>query len=32
MIKDLVKNLSLSSTLKINEISNELESYGKEIF
>ena len=32
MIKDLVKNLSLSSTLKINEISNELESQGKEIF
>ena len=32
MIKDLVKNLSLSSTLKINEISNELESHGKEIF
>jgi len=32
MIKDLVKNLSLSSTLKINEISNELESRGKEIF
>ena len=32
MIKDVVKNLSLSSTLRINEISKELESKGKEIF
>ena len=32
MIKDIVKNLSLSSTLRINEISKELESEGKEIF
>ena len=32
MIKDIVKNLCLSSTLRINEISNELESQGKEIF
>ena len=31
MIKDVVKNLSLSSTLRINEISKELESKGKEI-
>ena len=32
MIKDIVKNLSLSSTLKINEKSKELEIEGKEIF
>ena len=32
MIKDIVKNLSISSTLRINEISKELESEGKEIF
>ena len=32
MIKNIVKNLSLSSTLKINEISKELESKGKEVF
>ena len=32
MIKDIIKNLSLSSTLKINEISKELESEGKEVF
>ena len=32
MIKDIVKNLSLSSTLRINVISKELESEGKEIF
>ena len=32
MIKDIIKNLSLSSTLRINEISKELEAEGKEIF
>ena len=32
MIKDIVKNLEISSTLRINEISKELESKGKEIF
>ena len=32
MIKDVVKNLSLSSTLRINEISKELELQGKEVF
>ena len=32
MIKDIVKKLSLSSTLRINELSKELESEGKEIF
>jgi len=32
MIKDIVKNLELSSTLRINEISKELENQGKEIF
>jgi len=32
MIKDIIKNLSLSSTLRINEISKELESEGKEVF
>ena len=32
MIKNIVKNLSLSSTLRINEISNELESQGKDVF
>ena len=32
MIKDIVKNLSLSSTLRINEISKELESQGKDVF
>ena len=32
MIKDIVKNLEVSSTLRINEISKELESKGKEIF
>jgi len=29
MIKEIVKNLSLSSTLKINEISKDLEAQGK---
>ena len=32
MIKDIVKNLSLSATFKINEISKELESEGKNVF
>ena len=32
MIKDTIKNLNLSSTLRINEISKELESEGKEVF
>jgi len=32
MIKEIVKNLSLSSTLKINEISKDLEAQGKNIF
>ena len=32
MIKDIVKNLKSSSTLKINEISNKLESEGKKIY
>ena len=32
MIKDIIKNLSLSSTLRINEISKNLESHGKEVF
>jgi len=32
MIKDIVKNLELSSTLRINEISKELESKGKDVF
>ena len=32
MIKDIIKNLSLSSTLRINEISKEMESHGKEVF
>ena len=32
MIKDIIKNLNLSSTLRINEISKELESEGKEVF
>ena len=32
MIKDIVKNLKISSTLRINEISKELESRGKEVF
>ena len=32
MIKDLIKNLNLSSTLRINEISKEMEIEGKEIF
>jgi len=32
MIKNIVKNLSLSSTLRINEISNELESQGRDVF
>ncbi len=32
MIKDIIKNLKPSSTLKINEISNKLESEGKKIY
>ena len=32
MVKEIVKNLSLSSTLKINEISKDLEALGKNIF
>ena len=32
MLKDIVKNLEPSSTLKINEISKELEKKGKNIF
>ena len=32
MIKDVVKNLEVSSTLRINEISKELESQGKKLF
>jgi len=32
MIKDIVKNLNLSSTLRINEISKEFESQGKDVF
>ena len=32
MLKDIVKNLEPSSTLKINEISRTLESEGKKIF
>ena len=31
MLKDLVKNLEPSSTLKINEISNELQNKGQNI-
>ena len=32
MIKDIIKNLKSSSTLKINEISQKLESEGKKIY
>ena len=32
MIKDIVKNLELSSTLRINEISRNLELEGKKIY
>ena len=32
MIKEIVKNLNLSSTLRINEVSKDLESKGKDIF
>ena len=32
MIKDIFKNLKTSSTLRINEISKQLESQGKNIF
>ena len=32
MIKDIIKNLKLSSTLKMNEISKELEAEGKSVF
>ena len=32
MIKEIVKNLNLSSTLRINEISKDLEAQGKNVF
>ena len=32
MIKDIIKNLKSSSTLRINEISKKLESDGKKIY
>ena len=32
MIKDIIKNLKSSSTLKINEISKKLELEGKKIY
>jgi len=32
MLKDIIKNLEPSSTLRINEISRELEEKGKKIF
>ena len=32
MIKNIVKNLKLSATLRMNEISKELEFQGKEVF
>ena len=32
MIKEIVKNLNLSSTLRINEISKDLETQGKNVF
>ena len=32
MLKDIIKNLEPSSTLKINEISKQLEKKGKKIF
>ena len=32
MIKEIVKNLNLSATLRINEISKDLESQSKDIF
>ena len=32
MIKDIIKKLNISSTLKINEISKDLESQGKDVF
>ena len=32
MIKEIVKNLNLSSTLRINEISKDLEAQGKDVF
>ena len=32
MIKDIVKNLKISSTLRINEISKDLEAKGEKIF
>ena len=32
MIKDIVKKLNISSTLRMNEISKEIESQGKEVF
>ena len=32
MIKDIVKNLKLSSTLRINEISKDLELEGKKVY
>ena len=32
MIKGIIKNLNISSTLRINEISKDLESKGKNVF
>jgi aspartate aminotransferase len=32
MIKEIVKNLSLSATLRINEVSKDLQTQGKEVF
>ena len=32
MLKDIIKNLEPSSTLKINEISRQLEEKGKKLF
>ena len=32
MLKDIVKNLEPSSTLKINEVSRQLEADGKKVF
>ena len=32
MIKNIIKNLNISSTLRINEISNDLELQGKKVF
>jgi len=32
MIKKIIKNLNISSTLRINEISKDLELQGKDVF